>query len=224
MHFKLISHTLCPYVQRVSIMLTELELQFERVDIDLARKPSWFLAISPLGKVPVLAINDTQVLFESSVISHYVHEISDSPLFSSNTYEKHQQLAWVEFASQVLIDIARLYKAKNDVLLTGPIQDIESKFQVLENTIGPGPWFSGDKFGAVDAAFAPVFRYFNVINPLLERDLFANLPALQSWRSALEKRPSVQTAVAETYPHQLFTFLQGQDSILGEKAKSHSSL
>jgi len=205
-------------------MLTELELEFERVDIDLARKPSWFLAISPLGKVPVLAINDTQVLFESSVISHYVHEISDSPLFSSNTYEKHQQLAWVEYASQVLADIARLYKAKNDVLLTGSIQDIESKFQVLENTIGPGPWFSGDKFGAVDAAFGPVFRYFNVINPLLERDLFVNLPALQSWRSALEKRPSVQTAVAETYPHQLFTFLQGQDSILGEKANSYSSL
>jgi len=203
-------------------MLTELELDFERVDIDLARKPSWFLAISPLGKVPVLAINETQVLFESSVISHYVHEITDSQLFSSNTYEKHQQLAWVEFASQFLADIARLYRAKTDALLAAAIQDIERKFQVLEDILGPEAWFNGDRFSAVDAAFAPVFRYFYVIESILEQDLFANLPALQSWRSALQKRPSVKAAVSENYTRQLFIFLQGQESVLGEKAKSHS--
>jgi glutathione S-transferase len=28
---------------------------FERIDIDLDNKPDWFLKISPLGKVPVLA-------------------------------------------------------------------------------------------------------------------------------------------------------------------------
>jgi len=203
-------------------MLTELDLEFERVDIDLAQKPNWFLAISPLGKVPVLAINETQVLFESSVISHYVHEVANSPLFSSSTYEKHQQLAWAEFASQVLADIARMYKAKTDALLAAAILDIERKFQVLEDILGPGPWFSGDRFSAVDAAFAPVFRYFYVIDPILERDLFANSPALQSWRRALQKRPSVQAAVSETYTRQLFIFLQGQESVLGEKAKNHS--
>ena len=51
---KLISHKLCPYVQRAVIALNEKGVPFERIDIDLANKPDWFLKISPLGKVPVL--------------------------------------------------------------------------------------------------------------------------------------------------------------------------
>ena len=52
----LISHKLCPYVQRAVIALTEKGVPFERIDIDLANKPDWFLKISPLGKVPVLLV------------------------------------------------------------------------------------------------------------------------------------------------------------------------
>jgi glutathione S-transferase len=53
---KLISHKLCPYVQRAVIALAEKGVPFERIDIDLANKPDWFLNISPLGKVPVLVV------------------------------------------------------------------------------------------------------------------------------------------------------------------------
>lgn len=54
---KLISHKLCPYVQRAVIALLEKGVPFERIDIDLAHKPDWFLKISPLGKVPVLVVH-----------------------------------------------------------------------------------------------------------------------------------------------------------------------
>ena len=64
---KLISHKLCPYVQRAVIALTEKGVAFERIDIDLANKPDWFLKISPLGKTPVLQVSDTAI-FESAVI------------------------------------------------------------------------------------------------------------------------------------------------------------
>ena len=50
---KLISHKLCPYVQRAVIALSEKGVPFERIDIDLANKPDWFLKVSPLGKTPV---------------------------------------------------------------------------------------------------------------------------------------------------------------------------
>ncbi len=54
MKLHLISHGLCPYVQRAVISLSEKGVDFERSHIDLANKPDWFLAISPLGKTPVL--------------------------------------------------------------------------------------------------------------------------------------------------------------------------
>ena len=56
--FTLISHHLCPYVQRAAIALAEKGMPFERIYIDLAAKPDWFKAISPLGKVPVLRVAD----------------------------------------------------------------------------------------------------------------------------------------------------------------------
>ncbi len=48
----LVSHALCPYVQRAAIVLIEKGVHFERRDIDLNNKPDWFLALSPLGKTP----------------------------------------------------------------------------------------------------------------------------------------------------------------------------
>ncbi len=76
---KLISHKLCPYVQRAVIALTEKGVPFERVDIDLDNKPDWFLKISPLGKTPVLVVGD-KAIFESAVILEYLEETQPSPL------------------------------------------------------------------------------------------------------------------------------------------------
>ena len=74
---KLISHKLCPYVQRAVIALKEKGVPFERVDIDLANKPDWFVKLSPLGKVPVLVVSTDKgevALFESNVICEYIEE------------------------------------------------------------------------------------------------------------------------------------------------------
>ena len=82
--FSLISHHLCPYVQRAAIALAERGIPFERTYIDLAAKPDWFKAISPLGKVPVLRVGDAAGnqtnIFESAVILEYLEETSPSPL------------------------------------------------------------------------------------------------------------------------------------------------
>ncbi|MEZ5935431.1 MAG: glutathione S-transferase family protein, partial [Alphaproteobacteria bacterium] len=80
---ELISHHLCPYVQRAVIALTEKGLAHERRSIDLADKPAWFKAISPLGKVPLLRIKaedgGAAVLFESAVICEYLEDTQPNP-------------------------------------------------------------------------------------------------------------------------------------------------
>jgi glutathione S-transferase len=219
MHLELISHVLCPYVQRVSIVLSELNLEFKRTNINLSRKPDWFLKVSPLNKVPVLMINQTHVLIESSVISNYADEISDSTLLSSDIIEKHQQLAWTSIASELVSDIGHLYRAKTDALLIEFYRKIELKFELLENDLFKNLWFSEDRFTMVGAAFAPAFRYFDILNKILEKDIFSNFPALNSWRNTILERPSVISAVSPDYADQLLVFLQKQDSILGIKAK-----
>ena len=55
------------------IALAEKGVPFERIDIDLANKPDWFLKISPLGKVPVL-VDDGFAIWDTLAISEYLAE------------------------------------------------------------------------------------------------------------------------------------------------------
>jgi nitrite reductase/ring-hydroxylating ferredoxin subunit len=75
----LVSHHLCPYVQRVSIALSEKSVPFDRVYIDLSDKPDWFLELSPLGKTPVLKYGNNAI-FESAVILEFLEETQPRPL------------------------------------------------------------------------------------------------------------------------------------------------
>ena len=112
---RLISHKLCPFVQRAVIVAKEKDIAFERVNVDLANKPDWFLKISPTGKVPVLEVTErdgsTHILFESSVIAEYLDEIAGAPLLPREPLERARQRAWVEFASATIMDIGKLYAA-----------------------------------------------------------------------------------------------------------------
>ena len=71
----LISHDLCPCVQSAVIVLSEKSTPHDLCYINLADRPDWFHAISPLGKVPLLQVGDT-VISESAVICKYLDEIT----------------------------------------------------------------------------------------------------------------------------------------------------
>src|SRR5713226_8068519 len=160
---KLISHKLCPYVQRVVIALTEKSVAFERIDIDLTNKPDWFLAISPLGKTPVLQVGD-HAIFESPVILEYLEETQPKPLHPADPLARAEHRAWIEFGSTVLNDIAGFYAAPDQATFNAKTSQLERRFARLETRVAAAPWFDGEGFSLVDAVFGPVFRYFDVFD------------------------------------------------------------
>ena len=216
----LISHHLCPYVQRAAITLLEKDVPFERRNIDLDNKPAWFLKLSPLGKVPILLVGDDTVLFESSVIAEYVNDLSGGTLLSADALERARQRAWMEFASQIIANVGRLYSAKTAAAFDETRRSINDKWQTLEATLGTGPWFAGHTFSLVDAAVAPAFRYFDVIEPLTDAGFFSDAPKVRRWREELSARASVQRAVSEDYGERLLRFLAKRDSVIGRLAQA----
>src|SRR3954466_3048547 len=110
---KLISYKLCPYVQRAVIALTEKGVAFERIDIDLADKPDWFLKISPLGKTPVLVVGQ-YAIFESAVILEYLEETQSGPPPPADPLARAEHPGWIEFGSAVLNDIEGVYAATDE--------------------------------------------------------------------------------------------------------------
>jgi glutathione S-transferase len=210
----LISFDLCPYVQRAAIALAEKGVTFERIDIDLANKPDWFLEISPQGKVPVLKIGD-RVLFESSPIVEYLDETYAPRLHPDDPAERARHRAWMEFGSSMLSDLWAIQTATDYAVFDRAAASLREKFGKLERELGQGPYFAGAKFSIVDAVFAPVFRYFEVLDGLIDLDVMNGLPKVAQWRADLATRPSVRAAVPADYAERLRQFLRERNGVLG---------
>ncbi|WFU60615.1 glutathione S-transferase family protein [Bradyrhizobium brasilense] len=211
---KLISHKLCPYVQRAVIALREKGVPFERIDIDLASKPDWFLKISPLGKVPVLVVTRDDgkevALFESNVICEYIEETqAGAKLHPQDPLVRAEHRAWMEFGSAILGDLWGIETATDAAAFESKRQAVVAKFARVEAALGAGPFFAGQNFSLVDAVFAPIFRYFDLFDQLTDLAVFTHTPKLRAWRSALAQRPSVRSAVSPDYPALLHAFLVG---------------
>jgi glutathione S-transferase len=208
---KLISHKLCPYVQRAVIALTEKGTAFQLINIDLSNKPDWFLAISPLGKTPVLQVGDVPI-FESAVILEYLEETQPKPLHPADPLRRAEHRAWIEFGSAVLNDIAGFYAAPDEAAFKAKTSQLEQRFARLETRVAASPWFDGESFSLVDAVFGPVFRYFDVFDEIGDFGILDGKPKLANWRKSLSERPSVRSAVRSDYPALLRDFLKRRDS------------
>ena len=220
-HLTLVSHHLCPYVQRAAIALSEKDVPFDRIYVDLADKPDWFRALSPLGKVPLLKVErpdgEPVVIFESAVILEYLEETQPRPLHPADPLTRARHRAWIEYASACLNAIWRLYSAGDADALLAETETLTAMFRRLESKLGAGPWFAGEPFSLVDTAFAPVFRYFDAFERIGAFGVLDDRPRIDAWRRKLAARPSVRAAVSADFQERLMEFLARRDSELSRR-------
>ena len=183
--------------------------------MDTSNKPEWFKEISPLGKVPLLAIGE-DIVFESAVILEYLEETVVPKLHPSEPLRRADHRAWIEFGSAILADIAGFYRAPDCESFENKRGVLVERFARLERRLVADPWFDGVNFSLVDAVYAPVFRYFDVFDEIADFGILANRPKIARWRAALAQRPSVKDAVAPDYPQRLRSFIGALPSHLGQ--------
>lgn len=215
----LVSHHLCPYVQRAAISLAEKGVPFERITIDLADKPDWFKAISPLGKVPLLIVQSNgaeTVIFESAVILEFLEETQGNPLHPADAHDRARHRAWIEFGSATLNAIGRFYSASTEAAFLTESSALSAMFDRIEDELADqaGPWFNGERFSLVDAVYGPVFRYLDAFDRIGNFGILDGKPLVRAWRKALSERASIKAAVAQDYPQRLRQFLLARKSFL----------
>ena len=203
MDFELISFKLCPFVQRAAIILHFKEIPFQTSTIDLADPPDWFRTISPLGKVPVLRLDGTTVLFESSVINEYLDEVTPGRLLSEDPLERARARGWIEAATACLWHCRDFSLAADAQALAREVAELETKLDSLEAAKGPGSFFLGESFSLVDGAVAPLFvrlAYFQKLFPVMDQ---ARFPKLTAWSGALSDLPAVRQSVIPDFAEQM---------------------
>lgn len=212
----LVSHHLCPYVQRAAIVLAEKNIPHQRTYIDLADKPDWFRAASPLGRVPLLQ-TDGAVLFESQVIAEYLDETTPGSLLPGDALERARHRAWIAFGSETLNAIGAFYSAGDEAVFDAKRAALREKFERIEPEIA-GPYFGGEAFGMIDGVWGTVFRYLDVFEAVGDVALLDRLDAATRWRRRIALRPSVIEAAPADYFDRLMRFLARRDSHLGRMA------
>ncbi|MDX8532195.1 glutathione S-transferase family protein [Mesorhizobium sp. VK25A] len=216
----LVSHHLCPYVQRAAISLAEKGVAFERVYVDLSNKPEWFKAVSPLGKVPLLRVRHGHaeaVIFESAVILEFIEETEANPLHPADPLARARHRAWIEFGSAILNAVGRFYSAADEGAFLRESRGLSEMFARAEAELSArqsGPWFAGERFSLVDAVYGPVFRYVDTFDRIGDFGILDGKPLVQAWRAALSDRRSVKEAVGPDYPQRLHAFLRAKGSYL----------
>ena len=216
MKLELITFKICPYGQRVSIALMEKGLDFNLNWISPKRPPAWLGDISPQAKVPVLRLDD-KAYFDSAVISELVDELKTPRLLPRIKLERARHRCWIAYSQQVLAAQMSLYAAPTRKRFTDRLKTLGESLGCLEQALSAGPYFGGDHFSLVDAAYAPFFVRARIMETEDPR-LAALVPeSLRAWGQALVDRPSVQASIPHGFPRIYRAFIRGKGSWLLKK-------
>jgi glutathione S-transferase len=202
-HLKLVSFDICPYVERSRIVLLEKGVPHDVEFIDLASKPAWFLAVSPMGRVPVLLV-DGRPIFESMIINELIEELHPTPpMLPAEPIARAEARSWIVYANDALgpasyqAMLALAGGARGDALAR-PLAAVADALDRLEAQLARsgGPFFLGPAFTLVDAAYAPFLRRWTIAEGWggPEASLLAGRPAVSAWTRTLLARPSVARA------------------------------
>jgi glutathione S-transferase len=202
-----------PVEARQAITLPEKDVRFDRVNIDLSARPDWSLALSSTGKVPALKMRqpggEDAVLFESMVICRYLEETqAGAAMYPRNPLLRARHRAWIEYATLTMGDGWQFLHAVDAAIAATRRVALRAKLAKPEAGLGDGPYFARAEFGMVDAVYAPLLRYFGIVNPAIAQGGFQGLPRVLGWRAAWAARPSVRDAVVPDYTERFLNHLR----------------
>lgn len=195
---ELVSFKICPFVQRSVIVLQEKGVDYDITYINLKEPPAWFKTISPLGKVPLLRVGDA-VVFESAVIMEYLDEVYPPSLHPADPLRKAHNRAWIEFASALLMTQFNMVMAKDQAACEGAERELRDKLKLVDAQLA-GPFFNGESFALVDAAYAPLFMRLALLEQWQPMGLLEGMERMQAWAQRLLARPAVINSVVAELP------------------------
>lgn len=215
MKLELVSFKICPFVQRAVITLLEKNIAYDIKYIDLKDPPEWFLKLSPLGKVPILKVDDT-VLYESAVIVEYLDEVCPPSLHPADPLLKAQNRAWIEFGSNLIFDQHGMLTAKNKTEYDEKTQKLRDDLNRLEQQLSGGPYFNGEQFSLVDAAYAPPLMRFSLIDKFYDFKLLNGHEKLLRWQSSLLHKDSVKNSVVPEFEELYVNFIRSANGYVAQ--------
>ena len=199
---KLYFHPRSPYSQKTMIAFHEKQVAFTPVLVNLADATgrAELKKVNPLGKVPVLVLDDGWKIPESSIIIEYLdtHHTTGTRLIPIDPDQGRQ---------------TRFHDRLADLYITEPVTKIffegqrdpdgaaaarrrlDEMFAGFDEHLGKRAWLMGDLFTLADCALLPGLGYCRTLHPF---DRWKNLSA---YANRGFERPSFVKTMAELSPY-----------------------
>jgi glutathione S-transferase len=180
----------------VRIALAEKKIDCELVEASPWVKDSIVPTHNPLGKVPVLILDDGTALYDSRVIVEYLDTVSPvSRLIPEPSRQRIAVRRWEALADgicdaavAIVREAARPARQQSSEMIDRQREKIERGIVDMATELADKPWCNGEAHSLADIATGCTLGYLDLRHPTIAwRGEHANLVALFD---KLSKRPS----------------------------------
>lgn len=182
------------------IVLNESGFNYEVEKVDLASKKTEkgadFLAINPKGYVPVLALDDGQILTEGPAIVQYLGDQKPATgiVPKVGSMERVREQEWLNFiTSELHKSYSPLFRPTTpDEYKKLAREYLAKRLTVLDKHLAGKQYILGDKFTAADAYAFTVLRWSQYTNVDL-----SPFPNIKAFMDRVAARPKVQETLKQ---------------------------
>ncbi len=203
---KLYYNPLSTYSQKVLLAFHETGIEFEPEVLNMFDEQvrADFRKIYPIGKIPLLILENGHPIPESTIIIEYLNSVSegvklipDDPTEARKTrfLDRMYDLYLNNPIGTKFFELRKPQDEQNPKVLAEADEKINIMYDNMENNFSDKTWNRGERFTMADCACIPALFYAQQIAP------FSDKPRIQAfWERACE-RESVQKVQQEVKPY-----------------------
>ncbi len=164
---KLIGSLTSPYVRKIRIVLAEKKIDYEFVLDSPWEAGNQVAALNPLGKVPVLILDDDSTLYDSRVIAEYLDAVApNNRLIPASGRERISVKRWEALADGVLdaavaayLELRRPDGERSPSWIERQRGKVHQALQAMSDELGDQPWCHGNSLSLADIAVGCALGY-----------------------------------------------------------------
>lgn len=201
---KLIGTPTSPFTRKARVVFAEKRIEYEFV-VDGPNEANTRVPIyNPLGKIPVVIIDDDTTVFDSRVIVEYLDNASPvTKLIPEDTRHRIQVRRWealadgcTDAAVAIMMEKRRTAKLQSADWIARQQGKIDRALKVMSDELGARSWCSGEFFTLSDIAVGCCLGFLDVrLSELSWRKTYPNLAKLAN---KLAQRPSFKDTTPPT--------------------------
>jgi len=157
---KLIGSHASPFARKVRVVLAEKKIECEFEVDDPWKMDAVTARFNPLGKVPVLVLDNGTTLFDSRVIVSFLDNASPlGRLLPAESRERIEVRRWEALADGVLdagiaarVENRREAKLRSASWIERQMGKVRAGLAAMDSDLGEKPWCAGNSFTLADIA------------------------------------------------------------------------